>query len=66
MPNRRGTPASLEVVGRDVRDLGDEHFDAVLYRIAESALSLTGATGAAPKCGSFAVLSFHPVKRAGG
>jgi len=35
------------VVGRDVRDLGDEHFDAVLYRIAESALSLTGATGAA-------------------
>lgn len=44
MSNRRGTPASLEVVGRD---LGDEHFDAVLYRIAESALSLTGATGAA-------------------
>jgi len=47
MPDRRGMLSSLEAVRREIREIGDEYRDAVLQRIAESALSLTGASGAA-------------------
>jgi hypothetical protein len=46
MPNRSGI-LSLEAVRREVREIGDEYADAVLHRITECALSLTGASGAA-------------------
>jgi len=47
MPDRSGMLSSLEAVRRGIRELGDEDVDAVLQRITESALSLTGASGAA-------------------
>jgi hypothetical protein len=40
------TLSSLEAVGREVREIGDD-VDAVLHLITERALSLTGASGAA-------------------
>jgi len=47
MPDRSGMLSSLEAVRREIREIGDEYRDAVLQLIAESALSLTGASGAA-------------------
>jgi len=47
MPDRSGMLSSLEAVRREIREIGDEDVDAVLQRITESALSLTGASGAA-------------------
>jgi GAF domain len=47
MPDRSGMLSSLEAVRREIREVGDEDVDAVLQRITESALSLTGAGGAA-------------------
>ncbi|MGB6249076.1 MAG: hypothetical protein WBF54_08180 [Terriglobales bacterium] len=47
MPDRSGRFSSLEEVRRDIGEIGDEYIDAVLQRITEYALSLTGASGAA-------------------
>ena len=47
MPDRSRRLSSLEEVRRDIRESGDEYIDAVLQRITEYALSLTGASGAA-------------------
>ena len=47
MPDRSGMLSSLEAVRREIREIGDEDVDAVLQRITESALTLTGASGAA-------------------
>jgi len=47
MPDRSGMLSSLEAVRREIREIGDEDVDAVLQLITESALSLTGASGAA-------------------
>jgi putative methionine-R-sulfoxide reductase with GAF domain len=47
MPDRRGMLSSLEAVRREIREIGDEYLDAVLQLITESALNLTGASGAA-------------------
>ncbi len=47
MPDRSGMLSSLEAVRREVREIGEEDVDAVLQLITESALSLTGASGAA-------------------
>ena len=47
MPDRSGMLSSLEAVRREIREMGDEYVDAVLRVITESALSLTGASGAA-------------------
>ena len=46
MPDRSATLSSVEAVRREVREIGDD-VDAVLQLIAEGALSLTGASGAA-------------------
>ena len=47
MPDRSGMLSSLEAVRREIREIGGEDVDAVLQLITESALSLTGASGAA-------------------
>jgi putative methionine-R-sulfoxide reductase with GAF domain len=47
MPDRGGVLSSLEAVRREIREIGEEDVDAVLQLITESALSLTGASGAA-------------------
>lgn len=47
MPDRSGMLSSLEAVRREIREIGDEDVDAVLQQITESALTLTGASGAA-------------------
>ncbi len=47
MPDRSGMLSPLEAVRREIREIGDEYVDAVLQVITESALSLTGASGAA-------------------
>src|SRR5208282_3051688 len=44
--NQSGTLGSVEAVGREVGEIGDD-VDAVLQLITERALSLTGASGAA-------------------
>lgn len=47
MPDPGGVLSSLEAVRREIREMGEEDVDAVLQLITESALSLTGASGAA-------------------
>jgi putative methionine-R-sulfoxide reductase with GAF domain len=47
MPDRSGMLSSLEAVRRGIREMSDEYVDAALQVITESALSLTGASGAA-------------------
>ncbi len=47
MPNRSGMLSALEAVRREIREIGDGDVDAVLQLITESALTLTGASGAA-------------------
>ena len=47
MPDPGGVLSSLEAVRREIREIGEEDVDAVLRLITESALSLTGASGAA-------------------
>jgi len=47
MPDPGGVLSSLEAVRREIREIGEEDVDAVLQLITDSALSLTGASGAA-------------------
>ncbi|MGA9803765.1 MAG: GAF domain-containing protein [Terriglobales bacterium] len=47
MPDPGGLLSSLEAVRREIREIGEEDVDAVLQLITGSALSLTGASGAA-------------------
>ncbi len=46
LPDRSGLLSSVEAVGREIREIGDD-VDAVLQWVTQRALTLTGASGAA-------------------